>query len=341
MSLKSKAIVTGGIALALLAGTASPAFASSFSGADVWIGDSTNGTKWYLDVTGGIDHSYVYVDGFAYDRVYCGTDGGLQVDGDELSSNSDFDLVTDGNGDVVVTGTGTYGDLTVAAEYRAYAEGDFLRTAYVLTNPTSDPITFTPSVYEDPSDAYSDAATTTNGDNVVDTTDNYYTTFDTQDTDEGPSVVFSRFWGSPSAFGVASVGDLDITSNEVSDDVTFSDVTIAAGESYLWITYTRMGSYVVTGDKATDDAEALVSSAAGVSEFSADWVPSERLQRDLDTSISSNWVFVAPAPVVEPVVEPVLAATGVDTAAIASSALAGAFVLVAGLGFIALRRRKA
>jgi hypothetical protein len=339
MRTTTKLLATSAIALSLLVGSAAPAFAASFTDGDIQIGDSTNGTKWYLTDQGSIDHSYVYVDGFEYDRVYCGTEGGLEINGDYLNSNGDFDLTTDINGDKVVTGTGSFGDLTVAAEYRMYAEGDFLRTVYVITNPTSDPITFTPSVFEDPQDNSSDAATTTNGDNVVDTTDNYYTTFNTVGEDDGPSVVFSRFWGSPSAFGIQTTNGLGIASADYSTDVVFNDVTIAAGASYQWVTFTRLGSYVVTGNQATDDVAALASSAIGVSEFSAAWVPSERLLRNIDTTIASNWAFIAPAE--EVVVEPVLASTGVDTVAISTTGFLGAAVLAAGFGLVVLRRRKA
>jgi LPXTG-motif cell wall-anchored protein len=315
-----------------------PALAAPFSGGgSVWIGDSTNGTEWYIDAKGDIGHSYVYVNGQSYENVYCGTDGGLDVNGQSLNRNSDFELVTDTNGDKVISGTGFFGNLTVEAEYRMYAEGDFLRVLYVITNPTASPITFTPSVYEDPSDNYSDAGTTTDGDNQAETSDNYYTAFDAT----SPSVVFTRVWGSPGNFGVVDVNGLDITVGN-SDEIEFSDVTINAGAKFQWIIYTRLGAYDLTGDESAKTSSALASNVAGVGQFDASWVPNQRLAVGLDASIPSNF-DLTPAPTPSPSASPttVPAASLAKTGAEVDWLLLGSLIaVVAGAGFLALGRRK-
>jgi LPXTG-motif cell wall-anchored protein len=218
-----------------------------------------------------------------------------------------------------------------------YSEGDFLRVLYVITNPTASPITFSPSVYEDPTDSYSDAATTTDNDNQLETTDNYYTTFDAL----YPSVVGTRIWGSPSNFGVVDIDDLTITEGD-SGEVTFSDVTINAGEKFQWIFYTRLGVYDFSGDDSAKISGALASNAAGVGQFDASWVPNQRLAVGLDASIPSNF-DLTPAPTPSPSASPTtapaatLAKTGADLEWLM---FAGVIALLGGAGFLALSRRK-
>lgn len=223
------------------------------------------------------------------------------------------------------------------AEYRIYSEGDFLRVLYVITNPTASPITFSPSVYEDPIDSYSEAATTTDNDNQLETTDNYYTTFDAIT----PSVVGTRIWGSPSNFGVVDIDGVDIADGD-GGDVTFSDVTINAGEKFQWIFYTRLGVYDLSGDDSAKISEALASNAAGVGQFDASWVPNQRLAVGLDASIPSNFALT-PAPTPSPSASPttVPAASLAKTGAEVDWLLLGSLIaVVAGAGFLALGRRK-
>lgn len=185
-------------------------------------------------------------------------------------------------------------------------------------------------MYEEPTDNYSESATTTNGDNIVDSTDNYYTTFDVS----VPSVVFSKFWGTPGEFGITDTDGLGLVYGD-SGTVVFSDVTIPAGGSFQRIVYTRIASYVVTDVEQTDIAAALATSVMGVSEFSADWVPNERLLRGIDVSIDSNWsVEAAAVPAV-----PALANTGSNESVATIVGFAGLALLGAGATVFALRRR--
>jgi LPXTG-motif cell wall-anchored protein len=285
MKSKKLAIATAFATIAIaLAPTA--AHATPFSGGHVVIGNNTDGADWQIYADGGIDHSYVYVAGQTFDRVICGTSGGLLVD--ENSFNVDgagLDQTTDSNGDIVTVGNGTFSNgLDAAVEYRLYAEGDLLRTSYVLTNNTGTPITFTPSVDEDPSDNSSDSATTTSGDNIVDLNDTWYSTFDVT----SPSAVYTKFWGATPV----NVRSLSVAASESSDLVDFANVTIAAGASYNWIFFHSYKGYDVSGDDAAKIAAAQAAGAAAVAEFSAsgDALPtSGRILRGLDLSIESNW----------------------------------------------------
>ena len=326
---KKNIAAAAALAVALIA-LPNAAHASSFGGGNVTVGDTTNGADWQIYDDGSIDHSYVYTNGDTFDRVVCGTYGGLLVDGNSFSVNgSGTDIVTDSNNDQVITGTGTFSttssSLDAVVEYRLYAEGDLLRTSYVLTNNTSSAITFTPSVYEDPTDNNSDSATSTSGDNLADTNDTWYTTFDSTT----PSAVYSKFWGvKPTA-----LNGFEFNSNESSEEVDFATVTIQPGASYDWIFFHSYKSYSLTGDAAAIDAAASAAGAAAVAEFADNGsaLPSSgRIIRGLDLTMESNW-----HPAVAPTPAPTLASTGSDFTGIV--ALGGAFLVG---GAVALMRRR-
>ena len=330
MKSKKLAIATAFATIAIaLAPTA--AHATSFSGGHVVIGNNTDGADWQIYEDGGIDHSYVYIAGQTFDRVICGTYGGLLVDGNTFSvDGTGLDQTTDSNNDVVTVGNGNFSNgLDAAIEYRLYAEGDLLRTSYVLTNNTGSPITFTPSVYEDPSDNSSDSATTTSGDNIVDLNDTWYTTFDVT----SPSAVYSKFWG----VKPVNVNSLSVVGSETSDEVVFADVTIPAGASYNWIFFHSYKGYDVSGDDAAKIASAQAAGAAAVADFADNGqaLPdSGRVLRGLDLSLESNWHPVqAPS---APSTKKKLANTGSNDNGLL--AVAGALV-VAGSTVLVARRR--
>lgn len=330
--------LTGGGALvgavALTFASVLPAYASVWNGDTIVFGDTTDGTEWSIYSDGGLDHSYVYIDGQVFDRVICESSG-LQLDGSYFEYADDMDITTDTNGDQVVTGTGTFsandGDVDATVEYRAYAAGDLLRTTYVLTNNTGSAITVEPSIYEDPSDNSSDSATTSSGDLTVGTDDYWYTTFDSTT----PSVVYSKFWGAPDYVSVTNTGGLDISTNESSETVTFGTVTIAAGASFQWIVFHSLKGYALDDDADTQDGNAIAAGQAAVDEFGGanpSLSGSERLTYALDTSIASNW-FPAQT---ETAPDPALAETGADLAAPLGFAV---LALFAGAAVVIARRR--
>ena len=376
-----KSVSTAVLAGALIAGSAMPASAVAWSGSDIIIGTSVDYTYWDLDEAGSIDHSGIVHDenfdgllsngedldadgildvgedtnsnsvldlgpDYSFDRVWCGTSGGLLLDGDELD-NADLDRVVAANGDVVISGTGEFrgGDLDATVEYRVFAEGDLLRTSYVVTNNTNAAITVTPST-EDDTDDNSGSGTTSSGNGVIGDSDLWWTQYDTDfdgidglDTDsytgtlDSPSVVFGRYYGSPGLIA-ADFSEFDPFDGD-SGDVTFTDVTIQPGASYQWIFFYQMLSYDQSAGADPLDYSAnagVVTAAAAASdnaadEFGADLELTGRLARGLDADIDSNWV-----------INPELADTGVDASGIA---IGGAMLAAAGIAFVATRRRKA
>lgn len=284
------------LSLALVGLSTLPASAVTFNGGGVTIGDLTNGTYWVLDDrNGATGHSRMYVDGAEFLQVVHYS-GHLSIDGQEMSYSTDFDLSTDGNGDQVMIGVGTFGSLDVTAEYRAYAEGDLLRQTWVMTNNTRSSVTVTPSVYEDISDFFSESGTTSSGDILLTTADYWYTQFDSRfvngDTTVGQTVVYSKFWGSPDHTRLTSVSP-DLVLTDYGDGrVEFTDITIKPGASFQWVTFHSMATYDISGDEAATDLAAIAAGEAAVAEF-GDSDPtlsgSARLTRELDLTIPSNW----------------------------------------------------
>lgn len=371
------------VASAIVASSAMPASAVAWSGSDLFVGNSVDFTYWDLDESGSLDHSGIVHDensdgdlangedldadgildvgedtnsnsvldlgdDYAFDRVWCGTSGGLELDGSELD-NADLDRVVDANGDIVISGTGDFrsGDLDATVEYRVYAEGDLLRTSYVVTNNTNAAITVTPSTEDDTQDN-SGSGTTSSGDSVIGNSDLWWTQYDTDfddtdwlDTDGytgtlySPSVVFGRYYGSPGLIAADFVA-FDPFDGE-NDGVTYTDVTIQPGASYQWIFFYQMLSYDQSAGADPDPLNksanaAVVTAAAAASdgaadEFGADLELTGRLARGLDADIAANWVIY-----------PELADTGVDASGIA---IGGAMLAAAGIAVVATRRRKA
>jgi LPXTG-motif cell wall-anchored protein len=339
MKKKSTLISAAALAAALVL-VPQAAMAAPFVEDDIIIGDQTNGSLWDITNSGGLGHSYFYVNGVTYDRVVCSEGlGALSVENEIFQPDGDgLDQITEsGTGDIVISGNGTFPgvDFNVAAEYRIYAEGDLVRSSHVLTNNTDAPITFTPSVYEDPSDNYSDFATSSSGDNVADLTDRWYSTFDSvydlADENE-PSAVYTKFWGK----NPVNLNSFTFNNDQNSDDVEFADVTVAPGKSYAWIVYFSYKTYALSTNsdlataQAADVASAQAAGAAAVSEFRSNGsqLPSSgRLVRGLDLSIASNW---APAAAT-------LANTGSESAALAAT---GLFAVLSGIASVMVARRK-
>ena len=347
-----------------MSGASLPANATAWTGDVEYIGSDVDYTYWDIDEQGSISHSGIVHDLDAdesfdasedldadgvldagedldsdgildtasdheFDRVWCGTSGGLELDGDYVSVVG-LDRVVDANGDIVITGTGTFGSLDAALEYRAYAEGDLLRTTYVVTNNTNSAITVTPSTYDDTSDA-SGSGTTSSGDEILNSEDLWWTQYDAAFSGgnvlsgDSPSVVFGRYYGS------AGKIEIDASSfdpfNGDDDDVLFNDVTIQPGASYQWIFFYQMLGY----DQSAGDGVATAAAALAVSDSAADEFGgatpelSDRLARGLNANIDSNWV-----------INTELAETGIDASGIA---LAGAALAAAGVAVVARRRR--
>lgn len=345
-----KTLAITGVSAALIAGCAFPAAAApaDFTGGYVYVGTDYDFTYWDLDTDGGISHSgivhdddadgqYDAGDDYEFDRVWCGTSGGLELDGNGFSSDATEQIDTDSNGDQVVTGAmANWRGLSATAEFRAYAEGDLLRTTYVLTNNTNSAITVTPSTTDDTSDS-SGEGTTMSGDSTFELTDLWWTQYSTaylsenwwDTSDHFPSVVFGRYYG--------SVGSVTLTSDtafdpfaDTYDDVVFGDVTIQPGASYQFVFFYQMLSFDQSaGYGAATDAAALAVSNHAADEFGGtNPALSGRLARGLDLTIASNFA---------PATTPDLASTGFDASGLG---LAGAVLALAGAAVI-VRRRKA
>lgn len=166
----------------------------------------------------------------------------------------------------------------------------------MITNPTAEAITVTPSVYEDPSDAQSDNASSTDGDNVADLSDTWYTTFDSLhiEGDSEPSAVYTKFWGT----NPAQLNSFAFNDDYNSDEVEFAPITIAPGESYNWIFFHSYRAYTLSTDSdaevknAADVAAAVAAGEAAVAEFrnNGSTLPaSGRLIRGLNLEVESNW----------------------------------------------------
>lgn len=327
MNFVAKAAIIGGATLAL-AGIAAPASAAPWYGGAIIVGDygTTNldGASWYVNDQGSIDHSRRALNGETYSQVVCGTYGGLIVDGNYLAVVGDLDLSVAENGDQVVVGEGTFGNLDATVEYRVYAEGDLLRTVYVLTNNTGSDITFTPSTYEDPEDNFGEGSTSS-GDVALGNGDNWYQVYSTAEH----SGVYTKFTGDLSIVG----GDiLNPVAGEYGE-VVYENITIAAGASYQVILFHSYATYDLSGDEAAVSAAAAAAGQVVVDEFDGGLVLSERLATGLNSDIASNFTFVADeAPVEE---EEVLAETGVN--AMAGIALG---VAVAAAGAVLVLRRR-
>lgn len=327
MNFVAKAAIIGGATLALAA-VAAPASAEPWSGGEIVIGDwgTTNldGASWFVESGGSIDHSYRAFAGDEYTNVVCGTYGGLKINDSEVSTNSDLDRVVADNGDVVISGTGVYGDMDVTLEYRVFAEGDVLRTTYVITNTTGSAVTFTPSTYEDPEDAYGQGSTSS-GDELLGSSDTWYQVYDVQSR----SAVYTKL-----------IGNLQIEGEDIMNpvqgdynDVTYSDITLGAGESIQIVLFHSYVAYDTAGDEASDNNAAAAAAQAVIDEFDGGLVLSERLATGLNRDIASNFTFAADeAPVEE---EEVLAETGVN--AMAGIALG---VAVAAAGAVMVLRRR-
>lgn len=342
-----KTLAIAGAAGALVAGSAFPAAAApvDFTGNDIFVGTDSDFTYWYLDDDGSISHSGIVHDAdaddnldsgdYEFDRVWCGTSGGLMLDGDEFSSDVTAKIDTDSNGDQVVTGAmANWQGLSATAEFRVYSEGDLLRTTYVLTNNTNSAITVEPSTTDDTSDS-SGEGTTMSGDSTFELTDLWWTQYSTAYQSQNwfdtsttfPSVVLGRYYG--------SVGKITLTADTQFDpfdddynDVVFGSVTIQPGASYQFVFFYQLLDFDQSaGNGAATDAAALAVSNHAADEFGGTNPKlSGRLSRGLDLTIASNWNTDA-----------TLAETGYDASGLG---LAGAMLALAGTAVI-VRRRKA
>ncbi|PTW90891.1 LPXTG-motif cell wall-anchored protein [Microbacteriaceae bacterium MWH-Ta3] len=326
MNFVSKAAIIGGATLAVLA-MATPASADPWSGGDVIVGDygTTNldGASWYVDSLGNIGHSYRAFGGQDFDRVVCGEYGGLMIDDSYVTTDGDLDKVVADNGDIVISGTGTFGDLDATLEYRVFASGDVLRTVYILTNNTGSAITVTPSTYEDPSDSYGQGSTSS-GDEMLGSSDNWYQVYDTQI----PSALYTKLFGSLQIVGEDIINPVQ----GGSDEVTFADITIPAGESYQFILFHSYVGYDVEGDEASDINAAAAAAQAVIDEFDGGLALSERLATGLIADIDGNFTIASDEEAVE---EEALAETGVNAT---TGIVFGAAALAAG-AVLVLRRR--
>lgn len=251
-----------------------------------------------------------------------------------FTANSDYDSITDSNGDVVISGTGYWSlseQIDSAVTTRIYSEGDLMRTSHLLTNNSANPVTITFKIEHDITDTVA-AGTSSSGDNAWTSADRWVSAWDA----EANSMVYSIFWGTPDILNTDTISLVDDDTSEPLSTMTvpftatqtFESFTIAAGAQYQLVLFQSNREYNGT------EAGAEAAQAAAVAEFSAaNFGLSGRLARGLDTSIPGNWTAGTAA-------GEELANTGstMDATPIAF----GAFALIsagAGAVFAARRRR--
>lgn len=281
-------------------------------------------------------NTYVYDDSLdiSHFERYIGGDGsvtGSFIDAPFCSSGWGIDLtdpsatvVVDSHGDKVFTLTGTYNGLDVVGELRMYAEMDLLRWHWTFTNNENAAINDTnvELANGDTQDNYGDG-TTSDDDQVWETTDWYGTMFDADETvDDGDrTAIATAFVGGNGEIAITSIEDDDvITDND--ELVVDYDFDVAAGESKELIWFLSSSNYTAGADPiAADSVDPLVAGFG-------DGVVQGRFARGLVDNDNSNWETIIPE-----------AAELADTGADMSSLWAGLGLLVAGVGVVAVRRR--
>jgi LPXTG-motif cell wall-anchored protein len=317
---------------ALLVGSVLPAHAVAWDGNDIIVGDESSGTytQWGPYSEPALGHSYRYVEGTQFDNVIC-EGSSFEIDGNYFElpdstgpSSSDWDLITDANGDQVLTLDGQFTTdssvLDATAEVRFYAEGDLMRMTYVLTNNTGAAITFTPVWIDGSSiDSYG-SGSTSDGDQVWEVSDWWLTAYNSS----YPSVVATWLFGAPDLLSIETVADSNVLIGGDRTDFTMSDVTIQPGASTQFVFFYSMRVYNLGGGAA---AAAAAADDALISEYASGHLAG-RLLRGLDETVPGANVHLGAA----------LAETGVDASGIA---IGGAMLAAAGIAFVATRRRKA
>jgi LPXTG-motif cell wall-anchored protein len=230
----------------------------------------------------------------------------------------------DSRGDKVFVITGTYNGLDVVGELRMYAEMDLMRWHWTFTNNDNAAINNTnvELANGDSQDYYGDG-TTSDNDQLWETTDWYGTMFDAGDTtDDGDrSAIATAFVGGNGEIEVSSVEENDVIDDGEELQLDY-DFDVAAGESKELIWFLSSSDYTAGEDPiASNSVDPLVAGFG-------DGVVQGRFARGLVDNNNSNWETIIPE-----------AANLADTGADTSTLWAGLGLLVAGVAVVAVRRR--
>ena len=282
----------------------------------------------------GIEHFERYIGGDGsvtgsfIDAPFCSSGWGLDLD------DASATVEADSHGDKVFTLTGTYNGLDVVGELRMYAEMDLMRWHWTFTN--HDIVAINDTNVElsngETQDNYG-YGTTTDNDQVWETTDWYGTMFDAGNTaDDGDrTAIATAFVGGNGEVAIASIEYNAVITN--GDELILDyDFDVAAGESKELIWFLSSSDYTTAGesDIADNSVDPLVA------EF-GEGVVQGRFARGLVDNDNSNWetIIAEEEDLADTEEEVDLAATGADT----SSLWAGLGLLIAGVAVVAVRRR--
>jgi hypothetical protein len=357
----------------------SPAFADPFpQGGEVYVGPDNN--HWVFNSVSEASLSGPFNDtwssnSYGNSETWDTTDTFLY--GSNSSTNAhiecavpaDLTAAADSSGDQILTcdpqtiNNGD-GDVTVQTEYRFYADGQTWRARYIISNNTGASIVG--QVLDVGYNSYQDSGTslsyTSSAGAIGDWTTDYNTvpsavttptdlSWVTDDrTDEYDSPVVKYAVGST---GSSTLPLDDVTRDFVSaghgngndqTDSYFELPTLAAGQSVEIITLSKvfLFSTIDTSADAPMDAWQTATHNSVLAAIADTAVTSNAVvfAGVSDRTKVLNWIPTAIAPPVEPVVEPVLAATGLDGAALASISGLSVLALIAGAGVLAARRRR-
>jgi LPXTG-motif cell wall-anchored protein len=259
------------------------------------------------------------VTGSFIDAPFCSPGWGIDLDTVESTT-----VEIDSRGDKVFVITGTYNGLDVVGELRMYAEMDLMRWHWTFTNNDNAAINNTnvELANGDTQDSYGDG-TTSDGDQVWETTDWYGTMFNADDTVEDGEryAIATAFVGGNGEIAVYDVNENDVIDDGEQLELDY-DFDVAAGESKELIWFLSSSDYTAGADPiASDSVDPLVAGFG-------DGVVQGRFARGLVDNNNSNWETINPE-----------AADLADTGADTSSLWAGLGLLIAGVAVVAVRRR--
>jgi len=265
----------------------------------------------YIDGDGSVTGSFI-------DAPFCSSGWGIEL------LDPSATVVIDQRGDKVFALTGTYNGLDVVGELRMYAEMDLMRWHWTFTNNGNSAINDTHVELDNGSsqDNYGDG-TTSDNDQVWETTDWYGTMFDAGDTvDDGDrTAIATAFVGGNGEIAISGIDESDVI-DDGEELVLDYDFDVAAGESKELIWFLSSSDYTAGADPiASDSVDPLVAGFG-------DGVVQGRFARGLVDNNNSNWETIIPE-----------AADLADTGADTSSLFAGLGLLIAGVAVVAVRRR--
>jgi len=374
-----KKTIKVGVALAIVGSLASvasvsPAFAAPFSGAPVAVGHDNNAWLWANSATGSMAGPYndTWRNSGGDNDTWDNTD--TYLIGSDNSTNAhigcadpaDLTPAADSSGDQILTcdpQTIDNGDgaVTVTAEYRFYADGKTWRERYIISNNTG--ATIAGQVLDVGYNSYQDSDTSiswTSGAGAIgDWTTDYNTVPSAVTTPTDMSWVTDNRTDSNDApvvkYAVGSTGSRVLPA----DDATRGFVSAGHGNGN-----DQSDSYYELPALAPGQSVEIIS-LSKVFLFSSNITPVSPMNAwqtathnavtaaIADTALESNAVVFAgitdttkvlnwspAAPVEEPVVEPVLATTGISATAVANLSGLGLLALIAGAAAVITRRRR-